>query len=142
MLMLGLAVTLGWPSEVSPAQQSSLETGEGHDCPNSSVWRLLLAGGVRQNVSQLPVTPGEDRAFTAGLLFPAWNNCPATALCSHLGPRCLGCQGELETRCSWGFGLFCPGMILLSLSHLVASSSIEQFKCCLPPRRQSQLSDD
>lgn len=35
-----------------------------------------------------------------------------------------------------------PGVILLALSHLVASSSTEQFKCCLPPKRQSQLSDD
>lgn len=140
--------TLGWPSALSPTLQSCPGTGACHDCPNSSVWRLLLAGGVKQKVSQVPSAQhhcwrGQGiHCCTLTNTNPAWNNCTAPAPCSSLGPRCHGCQWELEPKCSWGFGLFCPGIILLALSHLVASSSTEQFKCCLPPKRKSQLSDD
>lgn len=107
-----------------------------------------LSGGVKQKVSQVPSAQhhcwrGQGiHCCTLTNTNPAWNNCTAPAPCSSWGPRCHGCQWELEPKCSWGFGLFCPGIILLALSHLVASSSTEQFKCSLPPKRKSQLSDD
>lgn len=55
MLVLRLAVDTGVASALPPTQQSCLETGGCHDRLNSSVWRLLLAGGVEQKVSQLPI---------------------------------------------------------------------------------------
>lgn len=53
--MLRLAVDTGVAFCIT-IHPSSLETGNRHDCLNSSVCRLLLAGGVKQNVSQLPIT--------------------------------------------------------------------------------------